>query len=214
MTCQHCCGANKLFNDKTARKDLKRYLKKGAKKQTQALIDAISKNDLSNLSLLDIGGGIGPIHYELLPKGVVKITDVDASEGYIVVAKSEAKKRKINDKISYLHGDFVDLHQEVEKHDIVTLDKVICCYPYMEDLVDYSSSKANIYYALVYPLDSGVMKFFRFLIRVVMSLKKNAFRMYVHSPEKVAARLTKNGFERIHYSRAFPWRVEVYKRTK
>jgi len=212
MTCQHCCGANQLFDDKTARKDLKRYLKKGAKKQTQALVDALSKNELKDLSLLDIGGGVGPIHYELLPKGIKSITDVDASEGFIHVAKTEASKREVRDQISYIQGDYVDLHENIEAHDIVTLDKVICCYPDMPELVDASSKKAKRFYALVYPIDSWIMNTLRFMIKMVMIFKRNPFRMYVHSPSEVEARLVRNGFKRIHNSRSFPWRVEVYQR--
>ena len=51
MSCSHCCGANQLFDQKIAKRDLKRYLKKGPKKATRLLTDALKNLDLKGLSL-------------------------------------------------------------------------------------------------------------------------------------------------------------------
>ena len=159
MSCKHCCGANQQFNLKSAKKDLKRYLKKGPRKPTKLLVEALKEINLKNLTLLDIGGGIGPIPLELIPHGLTKVTNIDASEGYIITAKSEAKKRNYNNLITSHQGDFTDLQEQIQLHDIVTLDKVICCYPFMDDLLKTSLSKAKKYYALVYPQANVLSKF-------------------------------------------------------
>ena len=60
MSCSsHCCGAEKVFDDKGVKKSLKKYRKKGPEKFNQKMIDALSKEGIKDLSLLDIGGGLG-----------------------------------------------------------------------------------------------------------------------------------------------------------
>lgn len=88
MSCNHCCGANQQFNLKSAKKDLKRYFKKEPLKPTKLLTEALKSVDLKGLSLLDIGGGIGSIPLQLIPHGLNKVTNVDASEGYIPKPRS------------------------------------------------------------------------------------------------------------------------------
>ena len=66
MVCSQCMGADKFFNDKFARKELKRYRRRGPVRATLRLIQAIKDHDIRESSLLDIGGGIGVIQLELL----------------------------------------------------------------------------------------------------------------------------------------------------
>lgn len=49
--------------------------------------------------------------------------------GAVDAAQEEAKRKGLDDRIRFYHGDFVDLASEIPPADIVTLDRVICCYP-------------------------------------------------------------------------------------
>ena len=213
MSCQHCCGANLQFDIDNANKDLKRYLKKGPRKMTRLLVHALKEENLENLSLLDIGGGIGPIPLELLPSGLNKITDVDASQGYITVAKSEMEKHN-HQNVAYLHGDFVDISKQVENHDIVTLDKVICCYPHVDNLLKTSLSKANTYYGLVYPQANILSRVAVYFLNVKLKLKKNPFRTFIHDPKFVHHTFIKAGFEKIYSGKTLlSWQIHLYKKV-
>jgi len=213
MSCQHCCGANKQFDTKNAQKDLKRYLKRGPRKPTKRLTETFKKLDINDLSLLDIGGGIGPIPLELIPLGLNKVTDVDASEGYISIAKAETEKRHYQDKITYHSGDFLDVHTQIEPHDIVTLDKVICCYPYVEELLKTSLSKAKSYYALVYPQASWLTRLVAGTLNLTLKLKGNPFRSFIHSQQLIDDTITSSGFTEIYSSKTFlSWQIHVYKK--
>ena len=57
---------------------------------------------------------------------------VDGSSAYIEGAKKAAKKRGLSEKIEWIHGDFVDIAKELKRSDLVTLDRVICCYQHRE----------------------------------------------------------------------------------
>ncbi|MFK5889365.1 MAG: methyltransferase domain-containing protein [Flavobacteriaceae bacterium] len=213
MSCQHCCGANQQFDTKSAKKDLKRYLKRGPRKPTKRLTEAFKKLDINNLSLLDIGGGVGPIPLELIPQGLSKVTDVDASEGYINVAKSEAKKRDYKEKINYLTGDFTDVHSQIEAHDIVTLDKVICCYPFVENLLKTSLSKAKTYYALVYPQANFLSRTTVWFLNMTLKIRGNPFRTFIHDQKVIDRLIASAGFTEIYKGSTFlSWQIHLYKR--
>jgi len=213
MSCQHCCGANQQFDTKSAKKDLKRYLKRGPRKPTKKLTEAFKSLDITNLSLLDIGGGVGPIPLELIPQGLSKVTDVDASEGYINVAKSEAKKRDYKEKINYLTGDFTDVHSQIEAHDIVTLDKVICCYPFVENLLKTSLSKAKTYYALVYPQANFISRTTVWFLNMTLKIRGNPFRTFIHNQKVIDCLIANAGFTEIYSGTTFlSWQIHLYKR--
>jgi magnesium-protoporphyrin O-methyltransferase len=213
MSCKHCCGANQQFNLKSAKKDLKRYLKKGPRKPTKLLVEALKEIDLKDLTLLDIGGGIGPIPLELIPHGLTKITNVDASEGYVIVAKSEAKKRNYNNLITSHLGDFTDVQEQIKPHDIVTLDKVICCYPFMDDLLKTSLSKTKKYYALVYPQANWLSKLGVKILNLTLKLRGNPFRTFIHSPLLVENSIANAGFKKIYSNKTLlSWHIHLYKK--
>ncbi|MDC9721750.1 MAG: methyltransferase [Urechidicola sp.] len=213
MSCTHCCGADKLFDDKSAKKDLKRYLKRGPKKPTRLLVEALKKQNLQEKSLLDIGGGIGPIPLELIPEGITKVTDIDSSASYINIAESEAIKRGYKDIIQYQFGDFVDQSKQIEIHDIVTLDKVICCYPHVDDLLKSSLSKAKKYYGIVYPQTNWLSSLWAKSINLGMWIKKNPFRTFIHPTKLVDSTILNAGFKKVSSINYFlSWQIHLYEK--
>ena len=214
MTCAHCCGAESIFDQKEAEKNLKRYRKKGANKTTKKLLSTLFNKDLKGLSLLDIGGGIGIIQQELLKKGITKTTDVDSSHAYISVAKDLMSENGFDDRMSFIHADFNDCFQTIEKHDIVTLERVVCCYPNVVDLINNSTSKAIKYYGLVYPMDTFLSKLINQIGHVYLKIKRNPFRTFIHSEEMMHTLISNNGFKQIYYSKKFPWRIVLYKKIE
>src|SRR5204863_302008 len=69
MTCCQPDSFDAVFSEKRASKDLKRYRKKGPDKTTRLLLDALKADGVAGKTLLDIGGGIGVAHHELLAAG-------------------------------------------------------------------------------------------------------------------------------------------------
>ncbi|MEK6221278.1 MAG: SAM-dependent methyltransferase, partial [Chloroflexota bacterium] len=63
--CGQCQGIEDVYNDKTAKRDLKRYHKKGPNKTTEIVLKVLAKLGVQDLSLIDIGGGVGVIQQEL-----------------------------------------------------------------------------------------------------------------------------------------------------
>ncbi len=212
MSCCQCQGIESFFNKKVALKELKRYHAQGPNKTTRLLIGALKDAGVQGLTLLDIGGGIGAIQHELMAAGVISATNVDASTAYMEVAKEEAARRGLADRVDYQYGDFVSLAHDVSPADITTLDRVICCYHDMQALVGLSSAKAQRFYALVYPRETLLFRLFRPVANLIFRLMRNPFRLFIHATREVDALVRGNGFEPRFTDRTLLWQVVVYGR--
>jgi len=211
MNCQ-CEGFENVFDEKSVSEELSRYRVKGPDKTTRMMIDALKAEGIQGLTLLDIGGGVGAIEHELLAAGVQNATDVDASQAYIRTAREEAQRRGIADRVIFQLGDFVEIAGEIPPADIVTLDRVICCYPDMEKLVGLSAVRARRYYGLVYPRDTWWVKIGLAVINLIYRVQRNPFRAFTHSTRVVEDLISRNGLKRHFYRRTFTWQVAVYSR--
>jgi magnesium-protoporphyrin O-methyltransferase len=212
MNCCQCQGIETIFNKKTAAKELKKYRKKGSTGTTRMLIEALKSEGVEGRTLLDVGGGIGAIQHELLKAGAKAVVNVDASKAYIEAAKEEAERQGHADRVSYHYGNFVELASSIAPSDIVTLDRVICCYPDMEALIGLSAALAGKFYSVVYPRDAWWVKVFIPIGNFILWLTRNSFRAFVHPTEKVEAIVREKGFERRFYRKTAIWQVAVYAR--
>ena len=211
--CQ-CRDYETLWDAEHAAKDLKRYRAKGPDKTTRLLVGALKAQGVENASILDIGAGIGVVHHELLSAGAQSATHVDATTANIRAAKDETARRRHDDQVTFLQGDFVALSPDIPAADVVTLDRVICCYPEMDSLVSASGAKARRLYGAVYPRERPLVKAIIALGNAVRRLRGTAFRSYAHSIRAIDATLAKEGLTQVSVTDTFAWRVAVYSRQR
>ena len=103
--------------------------------------------------LLDVGSGVGGLSFELLDRGAERVIAVDASPAYLAAAAQEATRRDRLGVVEFMHGDFVDVGPQIPSATIVTLDRVICCYPSFEPLLNEALRHAEHAFAYSYPRD-------------------------------------------------------------
>jgi magnesium-protoporphyrin O-methyltransferase len=212
MSCCQCQGIETCYNRKSVAKNLRKYRLGGPGKTTRILIDALKVEDVKGAILLDIGGGVGAIQHELLKAGAGRAINVEASTAFIEAAKEEAERQGHADRVSHYHGNFVDLASDIPQADIVTLDKVICCYHDMQALVGLSSSLARRFYGVVYPQDSWRAKFGFAAENFVYWIRRSSFRVFVHPTKAVDAVIRQNGLHEIFYQKIGVWQIVVYVR--
>ena len=214
MDCCQCKGIERLFNEKEAGHKLKSYREDGPTGTTRILIDAIKglAKGVEGMTLLDIGGGVGAIQHELLRAGAESAIGVDASTAYLHAAQEEAKRQGHADRVSYHHANYVDYAPQIQPVDIVTLDRVICCYHDVQALVGLSVVKANALYGLVYPRDTWWVKSAIYLANLYFRIVRNPFRTYVHPTQTVNSLVRENGLQQRFYKTSGPWQVVVYTR--
>ncbi len=211
-SCQ-CQGIEARFGKKYVAKKLAKYHKNGSKKTTLQLIQALQAMGVNGKTLLDIGGGIGDIQHALLQSGVSHAIDSEASAAYIEACQQEAERLGHADRISHVLGNFVTVANDIAPADIVTLDRVICCYDDMPALVGSSAQKTKWLYGIVYPIDR---RWVRLLMGVYYNLRywaqRNPMRNFVHSSKDVEAVIRGNGLSRSFYTVIGLWQVAVYTR--
>lgn len=212
MPCSPCLGIEKQFDQAWATADLRRYRKRGPMRTTQLLLEALKAEGVEGQTLLDIGGGIGALQNELLKGGIESATGVDASTAYLAVAAQEAERQGHADRVRHHHGDFVALASEIEPAGVVTLDRVICCYPDMEALVGRSAERAQRLYGVVYPRRVWWARLNFAFINLANRLRRNPFRLFLHPPDAVDALIRDAGLKQRFYRKTILWQVVVYGR--
>jgi 2-polyprenyl-3-methyl-5-hydroxy-6-metoxy-1,4-benzoquinol methylase len=216
MPCSQCQGIEEQFNDAEARKKLRRLRRRGPDRTTKLLIAAIRRSledrELHEPALLDVGAGIGAIHHELLDAGVARAVHVDASSAHMSAAREEAARRGHDARVAFVQGDFVDQAKNLDEAEIVTLDRVICCYDDMTRLVSLSAAKAMKIYGAVYPRRRVWMPALIAATNLLMRLRKSPFRVFLHDPEAIDGVLRQNGLGRTYLRRTVAWEVVLYER--
>lgn len=213
MTCTQCqtAGVN-LFSKRQADKKRKRYQEAGPDKTTRLLLDALIGEGVEGQTLLDIGGGIGVIALELFKQGVTTATEIEASPAYVAVARDTAEQQGMADRVACQEGDFVALAPSIASAGIVTLDRVICCYPDMLALVGQSAAKAGKLYGAVYPRDTWWVRAIRTAANRVLPLLRIPQHLYIHRSAEVDAVIQGCGLApRFHHDAGY-WQVVVYAR--
>ena len=211
--CQ-CDGIESCFDTRHVTNELARYRKRGMAKTTRLLVEGLQTQGVEGLTLLDVGGGAGAIIHALLHSGVRQTVDVDASAVYLEAAREEAERQGLTERITFQHGDFVALAPTLSTADIVTLDRVICCYDDMPALVGLSAARAAKLYGVVYPRDAWWLRLLIWTQNVFMQARHTPIRFYVHATAAVDAAIRGQGLERRFYKMAGPRQVVLYVRPQ
>lgn len=191
---------------------LREQCKEGSPVATRVLLEALKDLDLGGLSLLDIGGGAGTLIHALFPEGIERAVLVEMASAYLRLAEEETRRQGHDARVEYVHGDFVEEADVIPGADLVTLDRVVCCYPDMERLIRASVAKSRRWYALSYPRE-------KWYVRVVIAYKNwlrrrrgDSFTTYVHSERLMAELVEEVGFRRVFHRTTVIWAVSIYEK--
>ncbi|MBI3240977.1 MAG: methyltransferase domain-containing protein [Chloroflexi bacterium] len=211
--CAHTRGLNTIFDEQNARNEVKEYWKKGIDKHARVVVDAVGARGVAGATLLEVGGGIGGLHAELLKRGAERATNVDISSAYISAAQSVAEKLGLQDRVEHRLADFAREADSVPAADVVILHRVVCCYPDMPRLVTTASQHANRLLALTFPCDAWYMRLFEKLGNVGLWLTRSNFRFFVHSPEAILSVAAESGLKPVQQKFSRPWQIVIFERA-
>ena len=162
-------------------------------------------------TVLDIGAGVGAVHLALLEAGAARAIDVDASREYLAAATAEAERRRLADRVEYRFGDVVELADSLPPADVVALDSVICCYPYLDRLLDAALLCRPTVVGLTFPRGTWWMVLYMRLHNLRNALTGRHDDYFIHRYERVLAHFTDAGYARIHDGGTRIWRVAVFR---
>jgi magnesium-protoporphyrin O-methyltransferase len=214
MTC--CCpqaGAAGRFFSHFARLHRRFYQKMGLQKTQKQLVEGLRQAGFADARLLEIGCGVGYLHQHLLAQGAASAVGIDLSEKMLEEARRLAAQRGLANRTRYILGDFVALADGLEPADVTILDKVICCYPDADSLVETSLARTRRVYAFTIPRDRWFVRAGVALTAFFLRLVRSGFRTYVHDPERIHARVAAQGFHKLYENRTAVWLTRVYVRS-
>lgn len=212
MPCNCCEITDNAFTEAEAKSELRGYRRRGPANQTKLILEAIRSLGLKGMALLDIGGGIGAIHHELLKDVAREATQVDASSAYLKEAKEETARRGNIERVRFIHADFTAVASDLPQADLVTLDRVVCCYPDFRSLLKAAADHSRKAIALTYPRETWYMRFGLWVANFFQKLRKDPFRVFLHPVSEMEALLRNEGFVRSSVQRLVVWEMALYQK--
>ena len=212
--CNQYCAVEKQFNGKVAERDLQSYRRHGPSVITRLMLAELKRSPLQGDDLLDVGSGIGVIGAELADTGLASATLVEASPAYLDVARAEIELRYESRPTRFVLGDFATIADTLTDADVVTLDRVVCCYPDAEALLRGAASRTRRLLAFSYPRDRWYMWTLTVLQNFWRRLRGSPFRTFVHPPEQMAGVLEAAGLVRVARQGTLIWVLDLYRRRE
>lgn len=195
------------------RTELATYRRVGPAKTTRELLGALVHIDPPPETVLDIGSGIGALTFGLLKGGVHQAICVDMSGAALAVSAEEAQRQEVAHRIEWVQADFVSIAPTIPSADLVTLDRVVCCYPAYIPLLEQAAAHARCVLAMSYPRDRWTVRLALWAENLWRWFRRDPFRAYVHPARPMADLLQRNGLTRIRAASTWTWQIEVYARN-
>ena len=96
---------------------------------------------------------------------------------------------------------------------MVTLDRVICCYPSYEALLDESLRHAERLFALSCPRDVWYVHAAIGFENLFRWLKRNPFRAFGHPVDRMTGIIERAGFKLVARRQTWQWSADVWTRS-
>ena len=211
-----CCdfrdAADRQFTAEKAEKELRAYRRGRLGPTTRLLRDGVVELGLSRGSLLDIGGGVAALTFELLERGMTQAVVAEASAAYVAAAREEANRRDRTESATVIHGDFLELAAQLPVADLVTLDRVVCCYPEYEPMLEEAARHARRSLAVSYPRDRWFVRAGMWLENAIRA-RNSGFRTFVHPPPAIRHVIERTGFRLMRRRTTVVWAIDVFERS-
>jgi magnesium-protoporphyrin O-methyltransferase len=185
-----CCepqGHDDMFGARFSRHLAKRYRKRGLDKTATRIVSFLAEQGVDGASVLEIGGGVGDIQIELLRRGASRATNLELVDSYEDDARSLAADAGMSDRIRRRQLDIAATPDAVERHDIVVLHRVVCCYPDYQRLIGAASEHAGRLLVFSHPPRNIVSRLMFGAQNIFFKIRRTPFRTYAHDPEAMTS---------------------------
>jgi 16S rRNA G966 N2-methylase RsmD len=210
-----CCSSDaydETFGARFAARVAKRCRKRGLDRTRRRLVDFLSAHGLEGATVLEIGGGIGEVHLELLRRGARVATNLEISTSYEDEAARLLAGSGLEKRVTRRFLDIATHPEEVEPADVVVLHRVVCCYPDYERLLSAAASHARRLLVFSHPPRTPVTRLMFGFDNVVRRCRRNDFRAFVHPPEAMVAVVEAQGLAVRYRDRGLSWTVMGFER--
>ncbi len=203
----NCCRQgeyDELFGEKTAQRDARAYRRRGLHPPARWIVDAVVDQGVSDANVLEVGGGVGAIQLELLKAGARRTSNVEFSHGYETAAAELADEAGLRERIDREIGDFAE-DGRFGDAEVVVMHRVVCCYPDYERLVGEAAKHTRRVLVFSFPPRNLVSRAINGAANLWMRARRNDFRSYVHSPDRMIEVARRHGLEPVTRRRRRVW---------
>jgi len=212
-----CCvqqsDYRRFFRTNVARRDARRYRRKGVDRATRRLVEAVKARGVEGARVLEGGGGIGSIQIELLEAGAAAAVNVELSSAYEPEAESLLRERGLEDRVERRLGDFVAAADTLPRADVVVLHRAVCCYPDGAAFVRAGAGRATRLLAITVPRERLLVRAGIRAINLFLRLRGCGFRTFVHPLPVLVAAARSEGLQPVAVERTgLVWQLALFER--
>jgi 2-polyprenyl-3-methyl-5-hydroxy-6-metoxy-1,4-benzoquinol methylase len=210
-----CCdpGAyENTFGKRFARRTARRYRRRGLNRTQQSIVDFLAERGLDGASVLEVGGGVGDLHIELLRRGASKVTNLEISTGYEAEAAALLSGSGMTDRVTRRRHDIATDPEAVEPADVVVMHRVVCCYPDYQRLLAAAASHAERLLVFSHPPRTSVVRASFALENQLRRLRRSSFRAFVHPPPAMYSVAEAQGLTQRMHVHGWTWDVAGFVR--
>jgi magnesium-protoporphyrin O-methyltransferase len=206
-------GLADMFGERFARVEARRFRRRGIPRRSDRLIEAIRRHvPFHSATSLEGGAGVGGLSIELLRRGVSRAVAVDAIPAAVRMARRLAEEYGMASRFEAVVADFATYDSDAT-HEIVVLDRVVCCYPDWRGLLAAAARRSSRVVALTYPPVTWWSRVATSTVNSAMWVLRKQFRTYVHPPAEMHAMLVSLGFVPEIAERVGTWEICVARRA-
>ena len=214
-----CCvqqsDYRRFFRSSVARRDARRFRRKGLDPAARRLVDALVARGVAGARVLEGGGGVGGIQIELLEAGAAAATSVELSAAYEDEAAALLRERGLEGRVERRVGDFVAEADSLPAADVVVLHRAVCCYPDGAAFVAAAASRSTRLLAFSLPRERALSRVVVGTLNAFLRLRGCGFRSFVHSTDALVAAARAQGFRALTVEPAtLVWQVAVLERVE
>ncbi|MFP5346200.1 MAG: SAM-dependent methyltransferase [Actinomycetes bacterium] len=212
-----CCDRRayeRMFGPRFAHHRARRYRRRGLDRAARDMVDFVQERGLQGASVLEIGGGVGELHVELLRRGAARAVNLELSGSYEDDAARLLGDLGLAARVDRRLLDLVEDPQAVEPADVVVLHRVVCCYPDYVRLLSAASGRARRLLVFSYPRTGPVTSAVVALQNAVLRLLRSSFRTFAHPPEAMLAVLAEHGLRLEVARHGAVWQVAGLERVQ
>jgi hypothetical protein len=212
VPCSCCAGESlDIFGDRSARRELRRFLRKGLGGEDARQMAAWAEaGGLEGATVTEVGGGIGQVQAELLRRGAAGGTVVEVVDAYAGAAAELARQIGVAGRSAFVLADLLETPEAVEPADIVLLRRVVCCSPDGPALLGAAAAKTRRTLIASYPRDRMLTRGFVRVQNVLFAMIRKRFRVYVHPPGRLERAAAEHGLGRIRTTRGRIWETAQF----
>jgi magnesium-protoporphyrin O-methyltransferase len=173
----------------------------------QGIVDFATSRGLADATILEIGGGVGHLHIELLRRGAARVTNLEISKNYETEAARALAEAGMTDRVTRRFIDIAQAPEAVEPADIVILHRVVCCYPNYVALLKAAAAHARQTLVFSHPAPNILNRMQFGADNVRRRLVRNDFRTYIHPPHGMIHVAESDGLAVAYRRHARDWDV-------